>query len=371
MNGRRESVDLFVSGHEGYHTYRIPALVTTAKGTVLAFCEGRRHSPHDAGEIDLVLKRSADGGRTWGETQVVATEPKTTCGNPCPMVDGTTGAVVVLFCKNAADGPELKICEGKAFRTVWLTRSEDEGATWSTPREITQEVKRADWTWYATGPGHGIQLRNGRLVAPCDHMPAANYQWSDPFRSHLLLSDDHGVSWRIGAVTREADTNECMAVETAEGGVCLNCRNRTGPRGRAVCRSADGGETVSEFTWDDVLIGPACQASVLRYTWGDREGKSRILFANPGSFNRSRMTVRVSYDECRTWPAERVLHSGPSGYSDLCVMPDGGIGCLYETGDSYTYAYEYIVFSRFDLEWLTFGKDGLGRRGEATARAEN
>lgn len=359
MVGRRESVDLFVSGQEGYHTYRIPALTVTKRGVVLAFCEGRRHSPHDAGEIDLVLKRSLDGGRTWTPTQVVATEPKTTCGNPCPIVDNATGEIVVLFCKNAADGPELQICEGKAFRTVWLTRSEDEGVTWSEPREITSEVKRPDWTWYATGPGHGIQLRDGRLVAPCDHMPAVNYQWTDPFRSHLLLSDDHGKTWRIGAVTREADTNECMAVETADGALCVNARNRTGPRGRAVCWSRDRGETVSEIACDDVLVGPACQASILRYTWADNDGKSRVLFANPASFNRSRMMVRVSYDECRTWPEGRVLHSGPSAYSDLCVMPDRRIGCLYETGDSYTYAYEYIVFSTFDLEWMTFGKDRL------------
>jgi sialidase-1 len=360
MTGHREQIDLFVSGRGGYHTYRIPALEVTAAGTILAFCEGRKFSAADSGQIDLLLRRSRDGGRTWCEPQVVATEPDMTCGNPCPVLDRTTGTVWLPFCKNRADGPERLICEGKAPRTVWLTKSTDDGVTWAPPWEITAAVKRPDWTWYATGPGHGVQLRSGRLVVPCDHMPAQNYRHSDPFRSHLICSDDHGATWRLGAVTADADTNECAVLETAGGALYLNCRNRLGPRGRAVCWSRDGGDSVSAFAWDDVLLEPICQASLTRCTHAAEHGRSRVLFANPASFERARLTLRLSYDECRTWPFSRVLHRGPAAYSDLCMTPDQHIGCLYEAGESGSYPYEYIVFARVDLEWLTAGADRLG-----------
>jgi sialidase-1 len=158
--------DLFVSGHEGYHTFRIPALVVAPGGVLLAFAEGRRHGRGDAGEIDLVLKRSTDGGATWSPIQIIASERGMTCGNPCPVVDTDTGVIWLPFCKNLADGGETLICQGKAPRTVWLTHSVDGGVTWARPVEITAAVKQPDWTWYATGPGHGIQLRSGRLVVP-------------------------------------------------------------------------------------------------------------------------------------------------------------------------------------------------------------
>ena len=132
---------LWVSGEGGYHTYRIPALVRTVKGTVLAFCEGRKQGRGDAGTIDLLLMRSADGGETWSDTQMVVAEDGMTCGNPCPVVDGETGAIWLPFCKNLADGPETMICEGKAPRTVWVTHSEDDGQTWADPVEITGDVK--------------------------------------------------------------------------------------------------------------------------------------------------------------------------------------------------------------------------------------
>ena len=156
------------AGTDGYHTYRIPALEVTATGAVLAFCEGRRDGSGDSGQIDLLMRRSDDGGRTWGQSHVVVTEPGMTCGNPAPVLDRHTGTIWLPFCKNHADGDEALIRKGLAPRTVWVTRSDDDGASWADPVEITAVVKHPGWTWYATGPCHGIQLRSGRLVVPCD-----------------------------------------------------------------------------------------------------------------------------------------------------------------------------------------------------------
>jgi sialidase-1 len=166
-----EQAPVFVSGQQGYHTYRIPSLLVTKKGTLLAFCEGRKKGRGDAGDIDLLLKRSFDGGRTWAKTQVVWDDGDNTCGNPCP-VNGTS----------------------KGMRTVWVTKSDDDGAAWSQPVEITKDVKRASWTWYATGPGVGIQLKNGRLVVPCDHQVAG----SKAQQAHVIFSDDKGKTWKLG-----------------------------------------------------------------------------------------------------------------------------------------------------------------------------
>ena len=129
-------------------------------GAVLAVCEGRRDGSGDSGQIDLLMRRSDDGGRTWGQSHVVVTEPGMTCGNPAPVLDRHTGTIWLPFCKNHADGDEALIRKGLAPRTVWVTRSDDDGETWADPVEITADVKHSGWTWYATGPCHGIQLRS-------------------------------------------------------------------------------------------------------------------------------------------------------------------------------------------------------------------
>ena len=150
--------DLFVSGQGGYHTYRIPSLLATAAGTILAFCEGRRHSASDSGDIDIVLRRSTDDGETWSEMQLVADAGPDVFGNPCPVQDGATGTIWLPINWNLAEGSESKIVRGTAPRGVWLLRSDDDGATWSEPVEITNQVKPPDWTWYATDRGMASNL---------------------------------------------------------------------------------------------------------------------------------------------------------------------------------------------------------------------
>ncbi len=349
--------DLWVGGEGGYHTYRIPALAVSPRGTLLAFCEGRRHSRSDWGEIDLLLRRSPDGGRTWQETQVVVTEPGTTCGNPAPVVDRQTGTIWLLFCKNPAAGGEPLIRKGLAERTVWLTHSTDDGARWAPPVEITAGVKRPHWTWYATGPCHGIQLRHGRLLVPCDHRTRPTESEGEGRYSHVIYSDDHGATWQIGGVVAQEGTNECAAVETAVGAVYLSCRDQ-GKRGRRCAAwSFDGGQTFAEYRWEETLIEPACQGSLAALEETDPGGQlrtSRLLHCNPASATRDTLTVRLGDGEGRRWNRGRVLEAGPSAYSDLAVATgqDGepALFCLYERGTQSPY--ERLTLARFDLAWL-------------------
>jgi sialidase-1 len=345
--------DVFVAGEGGYHTYRIPSLIVSADGTLLAFAEGRKKGTSDTGDIDLLLRRSTDGGATWGETQVVVDDGPNTAGNPCPVVDPASGAIVLLMTRNLGEDSEDEIMSGsgKRSREVWITRSTDGGATWSKPDDITASTKAPDWTWYATGPGSGIRLRSGRLLIPCDHALAD----TRARRSHVILSDDGGWTWRIGGVLGEK-TNECQAVELEDGSVLLNMRSYHGKNRRAVARSEDGGVTWSEPVLDEALVEPVCQASLVRLSSGSRGArKSRILLSNPASTRREKMTVRLSYDDGKTWPVSRLLHEGPSAYSALAVLPDGTIACLYERGEKRLY--ESIRLARFSLGWLTEGKD--------------
>ena len=343
-----ERQDLWRAGEGPYHTYRIPALAVSARGTVLAFCEGRKHSRADAGEIDTLIRRSTDGGQTWGQPQVVATDPGMTVGNPAPVVDARTGAISLLLCQNPAQGGEAQIRKGLAERTVWITRSEDDGLTWSPPEDISGQVKRPEWTWYATGPCHGVQLQGGRLVVPCDHRVLAPTTQDEGRHSHLIYSDDHGATWQIGGVVQQEGTNESAVAELGDGSVYLNCRDQAKRGRRCAAWSRDGGLTFPESRWEEDLIEPACQGSLLRLTGAD--GQSRVLFCNPASATRDTLTVKVSYNECRSWNKGRVLESGRAGYSDLALAPDGRVLCLFERGEESPY--ERLMLARFDPAWL-------------------
>jgi len=347
--------DLFISGADGYHTFRIPSAIVTTRGTVLAFCEGRRDSPSDSGDIDMVLKRSEDGGESWSEMQIVWDDKGNTCGNPCPVVDWETGTIWLLMTHNLGRDVERQIIdeESEGTRTVWVTKSADDGASWTDPVEITAATKEPHWTWYATGPGAGIQLSSGRLVIPCDHIEAGTKK----YYAHVIYSDDGGETWQLGGSTPTDQVNECEVVELEDGRLLLNMRNYDpARRTRAFACSADRGLSWSEVERDQVLIEPICQASIRRFTTTADGGRSRILFANPASTTaRENMTVRLSYDEGRTWPVSRTLHAGPAAYSCLTVLPDRTIACLYERGNEKSY--EKITFARFDLEWLTDGRD--------------
>jgi len=341
--------DLFVSGKGGYDTYRIPSLVVTGKGSVLAFCEGRKASRSDTGDIDMLVRRSSDGGRTFSQQQIVWDDGPNTCGNPCPVVDRKTGAIWLLMTHNLGQDREsqIKARTSKGTRTVWVSKSTDDGRMWSQPQDITATTKKPGWTWYATGPGAGIQLSDGRLVIPCDHMVAD----SEQYNSHVIYSDDHGKSWHLGGTASPA-VNECEVVELSDGRLMLNMRNyNRSVHTRAIATSTDRGMTWSKVTHDPSLVEPICQASFRRHSTADSGGKNRLLFSNPAEAKkRKEMTVRLSLDEAQSWPLGRVLYAGPAAYSCLAVLPDGQILCLYERG--LKNPYEKITLARFGLEWL-------------------
>jgi sialidase-1 len=325
----------------------------------------------------MVQKRSLDGGNSWTPLQVVWGDGVNYVGNACPVADRDTGVVWLLLSRNRGQDPEDGITDGTTgdTRTVWVTCSADEGATWSAPREITQTVKRPEWTWYATGPGVGIQLRSGRLLIPCDHAVKVSGEGTrnargssaipKVYRSHVIYSDDHGQSWQLGGIAGD-HVNECQVAELADGSLLLNMRNHYDRHRRALATSRDGGLTWSLMAFDEALVDSCCQAGLLRYRDPRSGAPGPLLFSNPAhATERVAMTVRASCDEGASWPVRRLLWAGPSGYSCLAVMPDGDVACLYERGDGDAHD-EWksgflppwgmkIAFSRFPLSWLTAG----------------
>jgi len=306
--------------------YRIPALLVTKKGTLVAFAEARRDSGRDNADIDIVLKRSTDNGKTWGPEIKVLDQGRVTSGNPCPVVL-ESGRILLLTCWNAHGA-------GEAGRRVFITHSDDDGKTWSKPREITRQAKKPGWHWYATGPGAGaIQLtrgkHKGRVIVPCDTSVGRSYY------SHIIYSDDDGENWKVGAVS-PVGLNECQAVELANGDVMINSRNhRHAAYFRGVNVSHDGGETFDPklFRRDPALVEPHCQASLRRYSWPKGEKPGLILYSGPGLRKaRAQGTLRGSYDEGKTWPWQLQYYQGPSGYSDIAVLPDGRVAVLFEKG---------------------------------------
>jgi sialidase-1 len=330
---------VFTSGDDGYHTYRIPALLVTQKGTLLAFCEGRRNDRSDHGDIDLLVKRSEDNGETWSDQCVIyGEEGEVTIGNPCPVLDAINNTIWMPFCRENRD--------------VLMMNSDDDGMTWSEPTDITADVKLSTWEWYATGPGVGIQLERGphagRLVIPSDHREPNGYDCG----SHVVYSDDGGDTWQIGEAIRPG-ANECQVVELLDGSLLMNIRMQTDSDGlRAIARSEDGGITWSELEHEQNLQCPKCQASLLRMP---SETEDRVLFTNPATKEapspeygkRAGMTLNISWDGGKSWMHSRVLHAGPAAYSCLAPLPDGNAACLYEGGAESPY--ENIYFERISI----------------------
>lgn len=338
---------IFKSGTSGYNTFRIPAIVASTRGTLLAFAEGRKSSSSDTGDIDLVLKRSEDNGLTWSDIILVWDDSMNVCGNPAPVVDQKTGTIWLLSTWNLGSDHESEIIKqtSEDTRRIFVMSSTDDGLSWSNPVEITSSVKKENWTWYATGPCHGIQLESqafsGRLVIPCDHIEAG----TNKYFSHIIFSGDQGKTWKLGGKTPQDQVNECTVAERMDGSLVLNMRNyNRSQKARKVSVSTDGGMTWSDIRADQTLVEPICQASLL--TWslsGVDAGKT--LFLNPADENRRvNMTLRISNDWGNTWIKSKTLHAGPSAYSDLVRTPDGMAGCLYEAG--YVWPYEGIVFER-------------------------
>jgi sialidase-1 len=359
-----ETSDVFPQKMAGIARYRIPGIVVTAKGTLLAYAEARKNNSSDWGEIEIHLRRSLDGGKTWEAVKKIAHvgdrlegnprkqsggEQEQTVNNPVAIVDRTTGAIEFLYCIN--------------YARCFSMRSTDDGVTWTTPVDITATFEpfraKYDWKVIATGPGHGLQLKSGRLVVPIwlaygkigDHKPSA---------AATIYSDDHGKTWKAGDIAfpnagEFGDPNETMITTLADGRVMLVARNVSKANRKLVSTSADGATGWSTPKFHDQLWEPICMASIVAHptqpgtqlysaphTLG-RDAAGNEIPAGRGK--RENLSIKLSRDDGKTWPVNKTLDAGPSAYSDLAVLPDGTVLCLYEKNSD-------IVAARFNLEWL-------------------
>lgn len=339
---------LFQRGDAGYACFRIPAMVLTQKGSVLAFAEARKNGCSDTGDIDLVMRRSTDGGKTWSPIMLVRDNGSNVCGNPVPILDRTNGRIVLVYCENRGEDTEAEIIAGTSAegRRVFVVYSDTDGLSWSAPQEITKEVKKDDWTWYATGPCHGIQLQSdkykNRLVVPSNHVKAGTHNHF----SQMLYSDDGGKTWNLGESTTIPNANESTATELPDGTVLLNMRNMNRQENhRLQARSADGGKTLSPMEHVEPLIEPVCQGSMVNYI---RNGEitNTLLFSNPHSTVRKDMAIQISRDGGVSWKPHVSVYEGHSAYSDMVVFNNGDVGIVYENG--LENAYEKITFLRIN-----------------------
>ncbi|MEU5346487.1 MULTISPECIES: sialidase family protein [unclassified Streptomyces] len=358
----------YAAGQHGYDTYRIPATVTTRTGAVLAFAEGRRDGAGDTGNIDVVLRRSFDGGCTWGPLSVVAAGKGDTRGNPAPVVDPRTGKVVLLTSYNSGAVTEAQIMRGEVTaeqsRRVFVQTSRDDGRRFSAPRDITGAVKPPGWRWYATGPGHAVALTRGpyagRLVVPSNHSASPSAGSADTgqeakyYGAHAIYSDDGGVTWRVGFVDDSYDgvdnANESAVAQLPDGRLYFSSRDQHGSSAgnRLDSYSSDGGVTLDrpylvQPTLDDV---PVVQGSVLQLVGsGGRGVGAPLLFSGPSvpTVRRS-MAVWRSADAGHSFTKAKTLSMLPAAYSDLVQLGSDRVGVLYETGAAGTY--EGIEFRR-------------------------
>lgn len=362
-----EKTDLFVGGENGVSLYRIPGIVVTPKGTVLAYCEARRTSAADWGEIEVHLRRSTDGGKTFSPAQHIAHqgardegnphkkdggEKEQTVNNPVAIVDAKTSVIHFLYCLN--------------YKRCFYMRSEDDGLTFSAPVEITAAFEgfrsKCDWKVLATGPGHGIQLKNGRLLVPVwlaygkegDHGPSV---------TGTIYSDDQGATWKAGdiALPNEGDfknPNETAAVQLSDGRVMLNARSTSLKSRRLVTTSADGATGWSTPRFEESLWEPICMGSIVAFP----KKPGALVFSNPHSLklderaqevpggrgDRVNVSLKLSLDDGKTWKVGRTLEPGRSAYSDLAVLPDGTGLCFYERD-------KRLTLAKFTLDWIARG----------------
>lgn len=331
---------LFSRGTLGYHTCRIPALLALPGSRVLAFCEGRADWSEDHGRIDILMRSSDDGGETWSEPRVIARNGTDTIGNPCPVYVKQTGRIFLFLNTNRADGPEEMILKGLALRGVGYISSEDMGESWSAYTDLTNELKRPDWTWYAVGPGHALEMESGRIVIPCNHAFLQDGEHAG-YRAHVILSDDRGKSWRLGATVEGFSGNEATCAELPGGILYLNCRRMDGSPNRLAALSCDGGEHWDTVREERDLPDPSCEGSVI----ADPARPGVLYFANephpptrPAHDGRRDLSIRVSTDGGAHWgDAIPVPGARHSAYSDLAITEEGKMLVLFENGEEEQY----------------------------------
>lgn len=358
---------VFISGTEGHKTYRIPAVISTTGGTILAFCEGRVSGSGDFGDINIVLKRSTDGGSSWKPMQTVVDYDKLQAGNPAPVIDRTDpryprGRIFLFY--NTGNNHEGEVRKGNGLREVWYKTSTDEGLTWSDAVNITTQTHhpyqpntnpmytdREDWRSYANTPGHALQILSGkykgRLYIAANHSAGNPLPKFEDYHAHGYYSDDHGLTFHLSETINIPGSNEATAAELSEGGLMINARNQQGDiRSRIIAISNNGGQSWTRTYFDPQLPDPVCEGSLLNI--GTKHQKHILAFTNAANTRRrDSLTLRISMDEGVTWNKKILLDAAPdetikdfTAYSDIVLLDKKLVGVLYERA-----GYGQVVFT--------------------------
>ena len=340
----------FKAGEGGARIYRIPAIWWLPKKPLMAFAERRTEQRRMMGDVDIVLRRSFDQGQTWEPMQILADLDRDTCGNPCVVQDASNGRLWLAFTRSRNQDTEEEIVAAKVPGTqVWITHSDDDGATWAAPRDISATGRKANWGWYGTGPGHGLFLRGGtakpdRLFIPSYHTEGGVY------RTHGLFSDDHGETWQLGADAAE-HTSEPQVIEMDSHTLLMNARTISGHgEHRTLVVSKDRGATWRPAEGMAPLPENKCQGFIYRCFRNGSNGEFDWIFSQPASTGRTSVTAWISEDDGKTWPSAQMLWSGPSAYTAMVRVQGGLVGMLIECGTKDVY--EQIAFVKFAPEWL-------------------
>ena len=344
---------IFRNGEDHYNSYRIPAVIKSPDGSLLAFAEGRKKGSDDFGDIDIVMKKSGDDGKTWSSLQLVADNKFLKAGNPAPLVDlmdprFPAGRIFLLY--NTATTSEREAREGRGVREVWYITSTDNGKTWSDPVNITTSVHRPlavdynpaynftdDWRTNALTPGHAFQFlhgRNrGRIFVAANHAAGPGLEGNDhgTNKAHCFYSDDHGTSWQLGATVEMPGGNESTAAELSDGGVLQNIRYKNADyKYRVLAFSKTGGENWDTAYVSKELPDPVCEGSMISVRY---KGKYWLLFCNPASqLKRERLTIYASPDDGLSWKNKYLVDAGDAAYSDIVYTGNAQILAVYEKG---------------------------------------
>ncbi|MDN3205611.1 sialidase family protein [Algoriphagus sediminis] len=369
LTAKAQETIVYKGGQEGHAIYRIPAIISLPNQDLLAFAEGRVNGTDDFGDINLVMKRSADGGETWSEIQTLVDYDSLQAGNPAPVVDLFDSqypeGVIYLF-YNTGNNHEYEVRTGNGIREVWMIKSLDLGKTWEKPVNITTQTHRPnqpefnpnykfkeDWRHYANTPGHAFQFKEGkfrgRIFVAANHSKGGPEQdWSD-YQAHGFYTDDHGESFHLSESISIPGSNESIAAELPDNRMIMSIRNQKGDiRQRIIAFSEDGGKSWSEEYFDENLTDPVCQSSILSFR--DREGKTILIHSNNDHpTQRNNLTIKFSKDLGRTWKenilveSKKNLESGSwTGYSDLVFFGQSKLGILYERDN-----YGEIIFKSY------------------------
>ncbi len=326
--------------------YRIPSIITANNGDIITAIDERVPSCGDlkwSDDINIVMRRSADSGKTWSAIQTIVDYPKgESASDPSMILDKSTGKLFLFF-------NYMNLLTEKDIYYFKMITSVDNGLSWSKPIDITSQITKPEWKndFKFITSGRGIQTTSGDLIHTIVNLEKGLF---------LFKSVDHGKSWNL-IDTPISPADESKVVQLADGSLMINSRVNKGGL-RYVHHSNDNGKSWTSKP-EPQLVDPGCNASIIRYSSiNEGSDKNRLLFSNLNSKDsRENLTIKISYDEGKTWSTGKTIYAGSAAYSSMTVLQNGDIGLFYEKND-----YKENVFVSFSLEWLTDGQDKIGNK---------